>query len=371
MNVLQLCNYYCGSKVHAELFRELDSQDVRQTVYVALRDSGRVGINSFEGNNTSFVYAPILKLWHRYLYHAKSAAVKNDICNKVLFDEISLCHASTLFTDGIQAYNIYKERNIPYIVTLRGTDIKEFLSKAPHTWLAGKKVLLNASAIIFLSPAMRDRFCCHKFIRTFLQDIEHKFITLRNGINDFWIDHIRRDTAPKGHHVLFVGRFLKRKNLPMLIKAVIELQGKYPDIELNIVGGGGDDESIVKRYAQTESCINYYGMITDKTSLLRHYQSNNLFAMPSVNETFGLVYLEALSQNLPVIYTHGTGIDGVISNNCGEGLKEPSIDNIKNAIAKVFEAPANYTNGQIDFEYFRWRNIAKEYVNLYHKIVNL
>lgn len=37
MNVLQLCNNYCGSKVHAELSRELDSQDVRQTDFEYFR----------------------------------------------------------------------------------------------------------------------------------------------------------------------------------------------------------------------------------------------------------------------------------------------------------------------------------------------
>ena len=32
--------------------------------------------------------------------------------------------------------------------------------------------------------------------------------------------------------------------------------------------------------------------------------------MPSSNETFGLVFIEALSQSLPIIYTKGEGIDG-------------------------------------------------------------
>ena len=37
-------------------------------------------------------------------------------------------------------------------------------------------------------------------------------------------------------------------------------------------------------------------------------KEHQIFAMPSFNETFGLVYIEALSQNLPILYTKSEGI---------------------------------------------------------------
>ena len=38
------------------------------------------------------------------------------------------------------------------------------------------------------------------------------------------------------------------------------------------------------------------------------YRENDIYVMPSIIETFGLVYAEAMSQGLPVIYTRGQGL---------------------------------------------------------------
>ena len=50
--------------------------------------------------------------------------------------------------------------------------------------------------------------------------------------------------------------------------------------------------------------------ISDKNELLKHYRECDIFVMPSFTESFGMVYAEAMSQGLPVIYTKGEGIDG-------------------------------------------------------------
>src|SRR5699024_12238501 len=44
--------------------------------------------------------------------------------------------------------------------------------------------------------------------------------------------------------------------------------------------------------------------------LISIYRENDIFIMPSFSETFGLVYPEAMSQGLPVLYTKGQGFDG-------------------------------------------------------------
>lgn len=46
-----------------------------------------------------------------------------------------------------------------------------------------------------------------------------------------------------------------------------------------------------------------------KEELIKYYRNADIFVMPSYHETFGLVYAEAMSQGLPVIYTRGQGFD--------------------------------------------------------------
>ena len=56
--------------------------------------------------------------------------------------------------------------------------------------------------------------------------------------------------------------------------------------------------------------MTYYGEITDKKTLKNLYRENDMFVMPSKNETFGLVYIEALLQGLPILYAKNEGIEG-------------------------------------------------------------
>ncbi|MBS4534361.1 glycosyltransferase [Clostridium sp. D2Q-14] len=55
--------------------------------------------------------------------------------------------------------------------------------------------------------------------------------------------------------------------------------------------------------------VNYLGFKT-KDEFIRIYRENDIFVLPSINETFGLVYAGAMSQGLPVVYTKDQGFDG-------------------------------------------------------------
>ena len=299
------------------------------------------------------------------MYHLKRRTVYKSLLKKVDVEDVDLCHATTLFSDGGLAYLLYRRTNIPYFVTVRITDLL-FLLKAPHTWLSAKKILLNASKIIFVSPTLQNKFCSHRFVKKYLPVIEKKIVLSRNGIDDYWIDNVNTYRRIDSHNVLYIGTMIRRKNPLLLIESVLELKNKYSDIKLNIIGATGEDETAVIEKAKVNSdVITYYGRITDKTVLKEHYRNNSIFVLPSVRETFGLVYLEALSQNIPVIYIKGEGIDGLLNDYNGEGLECPSVENIKESIEKVFKFYNKYSNKDIDFESFRWSKIASEYYKLY------
>lgn len=372
MRILHISNVFITSKVHTNLYRELDGMGVEQTVFCPIRIAQKelIGKNEFEASHTEFVYAPVIKSYHRYVYHIKQHSIYRALQKQLNLENIDLCHAGTLLTDGAQAYRLFKKYHIPYIVAVRSTDYYAFLLKAPHTRPLAKKILLNASKIVFVSPALKARFCEHPFINRFLADIERKIVVSKNGIDDYWIDNVNRKDVPDNHCVLYVGTMIRRKRPLALIEAVLALKEKYPDIKLNLVGSTGEDEEAVKEYARKyPEVVMYHGRINDKQKLLDYYRNNSLFALPSTGETFGLVYLEALSQNLPVVYTKGDGIDGLLPDNSGVGLITPNVDNIKDAIEKVFDSRGHYSNMDINFELFRWSSIASEYLIMYFDIL--
>ena len=78
-----------------------------------------------------------------------------------------------------------------------------------------------------------------------------------------------------------------------------------------------------------------------------------------------MVYLEALSQNLPVLYTKGQGIDGLFADTVGIGVNPLSEYEIYAALKEMLFNRDRYYNKDVDFSAFRWDNIADKYIEHY------
>ena len=115
------------------------------------------------------------------------------------------------------------------------------------------------------------------------------------------------------------------------------------------------------------SSVTFLGVLS-KTEIIDLMHMTSFFIMVSHSETFGLVYIEAISQCLPIIYTKGQGVDGYFKD--GEvGYKADSrdIDSIALAIKKVqsvfpFGLGPFIENPVKKFDWKRIANIYKEKV---------
>ncbi|HLR37631.1 MAG TPA: glycosyltransferase family 4 protein, partial [Chitinophagaceae bacterium] len=138
---------------------------------------------------------------------------------------------------------------------------------------------------------------------------------------------------------------------------------------LDLVGGGGQDEkeitSYVNRYPEI---FTYHGKIYDKDKLMKIMRSCDIFAMPSRNETFGLVYVESMLQGLPILYTAGEGIDGYYTETIGEKVsKVAEAEEIATGLKKMIKDLGTYhipTNKLL--ENHDWSSIAKKYLKIYN-----
>ena len=325
MNVLHICSDFSSSKVHLNLYLRLDEFGIHQTIYTCFRDSNRFNKNRFESPNSTIIYSNILHLYHRVFYHLKLSTIYRDIIQRVNPNDFDCIHATTLFSDGGVAYHIWKHYQKPYIVAVRNTDVNTFMRYAPYAWNVGRNILLNASKIIFISKALKDSFCRHIMIKDILPDIMDKIIIQPNGIDEYWIEHIRSDKI-SNDSILYVGRFDSNKNVLRLMRSVIQLKNAHPTIKLNLVGGYGNQlKRVLKLVEKYPELFYYHGIVSDKEKLRQLYLSNRIFAMPSKHETFGLVYIEALSQNLSLLYTKGQGIDNFFDFNIGIAVNPRSV----------------------------------------------
>ncbi len=372
--VLHICNDFSNSHVHAELYKELDAQGVEQIVYTPVRNANLIDRNRFEAPHTRFVYSYILRPWHRIFFHRKIDKIVKDVERQGDLNAVSCIHATTLFSDGAVAYRLKQRYGIPFMVAVRNTDVNDFMRYMPHLWWVHRAVLQSASRVVCIAPALHRDLMRHFSLLGMRQQLTSKMETICNGINAFWLQNLslNENQHKKNHHILYVGNFTPNKNVLRLSEAVLSLQGQLPDIQLHLVGEGGSQEPVLKALQQQHpDVISWHGPEFDKQRLQHFYQDCSVFAMPSLTETFGLVYLEALSQGLSVLYTKGEGIDGLFSEKVGEAVNARKTEAIAQALASLLTRPGNYeTLTAAHFEQFYWEKIAQHYAGLYRTIVS-
>lgn len=122
--------------------------------------------------------------------------------------------------------------------------------------------------------------------------------------------------------LVYVGRLIPRKNVDLIIRAVSEL--KQDSWTLMVVGEGpqGDELKQLVQQLNLTDRVTFAGKIPHEEVFAR-LDDSSVFVMPSLNETFGLAYLEAMARGCLVIGTKGTGVDGVVEDRRNGFLVRP------------------------------------------------
>ncbi len=369
--ILHISNDYSGSTVYKNLIAELDNLAINQIVYNPIRDNNRIGKNKidFKVKNSKIIYSYILNnSTDRFFYKNKINKITKDIESKVDLSKITFIHAHTWYSDGGVAYLLHKKYNIPFIIAIRSTDLKVHYKYFIHYRKFGLSILNKAKKIIVIGKHHQNFLENHIKAN---QNISQKVRFLPNGVESFWIENAKKfnPSFVDQFKIIYVGTFIKRKKLVELQEAIIDIAtNENLKCELHIVGGGGDrSETILNNINNYPHLFKYHGKIHDQKELLNLYNACHLFAMPSISETFGLVYVEALLQGKPILFTHNEGIDGLYKEIIGEKVISCEISEIKNKLMILF---SNYDSYHIPtnklLENHNWQKIALKYQEIYH-----
>lgn len=103
--------------------------------------------------------------------------------------------------------------------------------------------------------------------------------------------------------ILNVARQYPRKNTATLLRALPAVLEAVPDARLRVVGGGPELGALrgLARELGLGEAVRFLGAVEDATALRREYASAAVFCLPSLQEGFGIVYLEAMAAGLPVV----------------------------------------------------------------------
>lgn len=367
MNVLHINSNYSFTPLHSELIDKLNQFDMVNFVFMAHNGENESVIDVTRQSNIYSVKS--FNKIDRYLYFLKQNKIERESKKHINLNEIDIIHAHTLFTDGYLAYKIYKKYKIPYVVSVRNTDVNSFFKKRILLRNLGIEILKNADKIIFLSYPYLQQVIQKYTKNSTRNSLLEKSIVIPNGINDEW--HHAVVKSKKRHKnlikLIYVGRVNLNKNLLTTIKSCELLIEQGYKVEYRVIGDSEDSD--IQTILEKKSFVNYSSRMMRK-QLINEYKEYDIFVMPSVYESFGLVYAEAMSQGLPIIYTKSQGFDGHFDDGkVGYAVSTFDETEIANKVLKIWGNYEYYSkNSILGTNRFKWEAIAAKYYDIYLKI---
>lgn len=359
------CNYV-GNALHQIMAENLEELEYVNQIYVPVYSKGVSVITP----NENVCVSECFKKWDRLVFDYKQEKIYKDVVSKFNVAEYDCIHAYTLFTDGNCARRLSKKYGVPYVVAVRNTDVNSFFRLMPHLRKRGVKTMLGASAVFFLSEAYRKQVFDKYVPEKYREEILKKTYIIPNGIDDFWLGEAPEgigELNPDGLKLIYAGRIDKNKNIPTTQRAMQILRKEGINATLTVVGRVEDKDEFdeIMKDGFTSYIPNQ-----KKDGLREIYREHDIFVMPSFTESFGLVYAEAMSQGLPVVYSAGQGFDGHFEDGkIGFRVDSHSPESVAQAIKKIISNYSEIASHTVSGAHkFNWSEIVKEYDAVYKRI---
>ena len=142
-------------------------------------------------------------------------------------------------------------------------------------------------------------------------------------------------------------------------------------LRLSIAGAGPMMSSLKEQSASMDN-IRFLGKIS-RDEVLKLMEDSDIFVMPSRNETFGMVYLEAVAKKNAVIATKNTGVWGIFEED-REMLYCEDYDSFESMLHKLIDDDAmrkemSEKAYQRAFRDYNWEAIAQRYKDIYDGMI--
>jgi glycosyltransferase involved in cell wall biosynthesis len=173
------------------------------------------------------------------------------------------------------------------------------------------------------------------------------------------------DRSHDRFRVLFVGRFYRRKRVDVLLRAAAALATRIPTLELRIAGNGPCAVAWQALAADLKlgGAVTWLGDVS-RSQLVDEYRACDLFCLPSVQEGFGIVLLEAMAAGKPIVAARAAAIPEVAPH---ATLVEPeSAESLAAGIVTIYDTPqaraAQSAQGLVWVEQFDAPAVARRFV---------
>lgn len=252
----------------------------------------------------------------------------------------------------------------PIVATLQGSDIFQVVT---NRWgaLLTRLVLQHCDRITALSRALVDA--------TETIGIPATAITIiPNGVDLAQFIPSDRIRAPL---IVYVGSLIRRKGVIYLLRAMAQLAPAHPSLRLVIVGEGVERPSLqsAARELGIAARVSFVGEAS-REHVRSWMQQAKVFVLPSTEEGFGVVLLEALACGTPIVASQVGGICDVVTPEVGILVPPGDPDALAAAIAQLMGDEKRWmeysSNARKRAEgLYDWHRIVLRYQDLYQDLL--
>jgi glycogen synthase len=259
-----------------------------------------------------------------------------------------------------------------------------------------KTAYQNADGVIAVSKAMQTD------VKTLYQVPADKIRVIYNGVDlSQYTNSPNPDVLasyqidPDKPFILFVGRITRQKGIIHLVNAIKYL---HPDMQVVLCAGAPDTEAIGREMAdqvtrartESKNHIIWISKILPEQDVITLYSHASVFVCPSVYEPFGIINLEAMACETPVVAAAVGGIPEIVvpgetgflvpfeANGCGDVEPrdgEQFAQDLAKAVNAIVDDPDKRRVMGIKArkrveKYFSWQSIARQTLDFYKTLLD-
>lgn len=277
----------------------------------------------------------------------------------------SVIHAHWIYS-GLIAWGVGLLRGIPFVVTLRGSDVAR-AQKGGLEGLLSRWILRRAARVTTVNEGLR-RWVTAQGIP------EERVICIRNGVE---LRHRKKgDARPSSCRFLFVGNIVSAKGVQQLIDAFALAGQEEKEVRLILVGEGPERELLEHRAKEKgiDSFVEFVGK-QPPDQIVSWMSQSDCLVLPSLSEGTPNVILEAMASALPVVASSLPGICEIVKDRVTGFLVKPGdVDDLAQKLLEMtrnrdFRRRMGETGYRIISEMgLGWDQVAGRYKEVYQEL---
>ncbi|MBC8512601.1 MAG: glycosyltransferase [Dehalococcoidia bacterium] len=317
--------------------------------------------------------------WGFFAYPFVRSTLK-ELHSRYHFD---LIHAHYAVPSGVIALFAQRWMKVPVVLSVHGSDVTYTVHQnSMGAWII-RWVLDSVDAIIANSTWTARRIVRHGGNPERVEIVhyggnpEEAPIVRMGGDNLVGYEQPKAATKNGTLKLLSVGYFEERKGHAYVLRALKELILRGYELQYVVVGDGSQRKALeaLTHELGLAKVVSFEGY-KPHAEVWSYFADCNIFVLPSWNEAFGIVYIEALSLGKPVVGCEGEGGPEELKalGDCVELVKPRDVESLAAALQRLIDNPERRqrmgeVGRQIVQEHFTWQRNAADTLALYHRVL--